>query len=313
MSFSGTRPGPRERRGGRPAFVVSVLLHAGLAVAILSVPYRGGANRPARPPELDAVAVGSDDGDGLCLRAAPPGRKSLPPAEAPVLKTVTPRPADLPAAEAAAPTLFGTAGDPPPGGGGSAFASQAPVTPGGGGGGGTASFFQVAAQGQTIVYVIDHSMSMGRGGLAAARQELRASLDRLPETARFQVVVYNRSAEALRLDGTTGLVPATAANKQQAARLLEDLPADGGTDHGPALKLALALRPDVIFFLTDADDLRAEQVREVTRINRERNAGRTAIHAIELNVEHQGREEMPLHVLARENRGEYRAVRLENG
>jgi hypothetical protein len=38
------------------------------------------------------------------------------------------------------------------------------------------------------------------------------------------------------------------------------------------------------------------------------NAGRTVIHAIELSTANRDRNEMPLHVLARDNHGVYRAV-----
>jgi hypothetical protein len=175
------------------------------------------------------------------------------------------------------------------------------------------AFFQVAAQGQSIVYVIDRSASMGpNGGLAAAKRELLASVQQLPATARFQVIVYNRLAAALPLGGKTNLVPATEDNKGQMEVLLKDVVAEGGTEHGPALALALGLQPDVIFFLTDADDLTDQQVRVATQLNSRLNHGRTCIHAIELNTDNRAHEEMPLHVLARNNHGTYQAVSLQS-
>src|SRR5262249_23000898 len=152
---------------------------------------------------------------------------------------------------------------------------------------------------RTIVYVIDRSMSMGLGGaLATAKQELLASLERLPATARFQVIAYNRSAEPLLL-GSGGLEPATPEKKRRAASLIEGLDAVGGTEHVPALKRALALRPDVIYFLSDGDDLQAEQVRALTVFNR----GRSIIHAIELGHTRRTGENRSLQILARENHG----------
>jgi hypothetical protein len=49
-----------------------------------------------------------------------------------------------------------------------------------------------------------------------------------------------------------------------------------------------------------------DQVRIITRLNR----GRAAIHAIELTTANRDRDDMPLHILARDNRGQYRAVAL---
>jgi hypothetical protein len=159
-----------------------------------------------------------------------------------------------------------------------------------------------------VVYVVDRSGSMGaHGQLVVARHELQASLNRLAPEVRFQVVAYNRGAETL--GGTNELLPATEENKHRAVRFLESLAAEGGTDHGLALHRALLFQPDVIYFLTDADDLNSEQVHALTRLNH----GRAAIHAIELNGTNRDRADMPLHVLARENGGRYQAVVIDGG
>jgi hypothetical protein len=181
--------------------------------------------------------------------------------------------------------------------------------PGGpaGSGNGTAgpatTFFAVPAQGRSIVYVIDRSGSMGQDSrLDLARREVLASLARLPESARFQIIAYNSYVEMPR--GPRELLPATAENKERAARFLETLVAEGSTIHEKALDQALRLAPDVIYFLTDADDLKADEVRALTRLNR----GRAAIHAIELNTTNRDRKDMPMHALPKLNRGQYQAV-----
>lgn len=168
-----------------------------------------------------------------------------------------------------------------------------------------ARFFDVEAPGRTFVYVIDRSSSMGpSGGLRAAREQLLNSLQQLPSSARFQVIVYNRVAEPLLPDHPS-LLETTPENLQRVAERLSGLLAEGGTDHLPALRRALALRPDVIFFLTDADDLTNDLLRAVARLNPGRH---TIIHAIELNCLNRERADMPMHVLARENGGMYRGV-----
>jgi hypothetical protein len=172
---------------------------------------------------------------------------------------------------------------------------------------GTTSFFQIGTSGKAIVYVIDHSASMGQNNaLAAAKAELARSLCRLPASARFQVIAYNRTAQPLRINGRIDLVPATEANKHEAALLLDLLSAEGGTEHLPALRQALALRPEVIFFLTDAADLEPRQVRELTL----RNQGGSVIHAIELNRASCRRKGSVLQALAKDNGGVYRVIAL---
>jgi hypothetical protein len=170
------------------------------------------------------------------------------------------------------------------------------------------AFFQVPPQGQRIVYVIDRSSSMGEhGALDAARRELLASLGWLPATARFQVVFYNRTARPLILAGRTDLVAAGADNLHEVESALAALQPAGGTNHFEALKTALTLLPDVLFLVTDADDLTQKEVREVTAMNQ----GRAVIHAIELTTRSE-QGDGPLALLARGNGGTYRVVNPED-
>jgi hypothetical protein len=226
--------------------------------------------------------------------AAPPvvrERESAAPQVAPPLK----------ATSNDRPDSRGTDGQPMPLPGRVANASHEP------GGSASGAFFQIPVREQRLVFVIDRSASMGlNGAFAAARRELLACLDHLPPEAQFQVIAYNRGAETLRVQGQSGLLTASADHKQQARRLLEGLRAEGGTDHLAALKRALLLRPDAIFFLTDADDLTAAQVGELTRFNQ----GRTMIHTLELADTPRGQAPHPLQLLAAKNHGVYRSVDL---
>jgi hypothetical protein len=228
-------------------------------------------------------------------------QRPLPRRPAPQLPSVTPPPVVEPAAHgpSAAPAWV-------PGGVSKEEASSVPGEQGTGGNAAeTTAFFQVPAQGRSVVYVIDRSSSMGAGGrLALARRELLASLGRLRPPVCFQIIAYNRHPEALRVAGRVELLLATEENKQLAARFLAELVAEGSTEHGQALDQAVALRPDVIYFLTDADDLKREEVRALTQLNR----GRCTIHAIEMSTGNRDKLEMPMHVLARTNGGSYRAV-----
>jgi hypothetical protein len=166
------------------------------------------------------------------------------------------------------------------------------------------SLFPLPAKAASVVYVIDRSVSMGVGNkLEAACRELLVSLRHLPAGTRFQIIAYNNAAEPLFIEGRNDLLPADPAIIEQAARAVERLTASGPTDHVRALRRALALHPDVLFFLTDADDLPAEQIDFLTLCNRG-----TAIHAIELTRGRQPRSDGMLARLARANRGSFRRV-----
>lgn len=116
---------------------------------------------------------------------------------------------------------------------------------------------------QTVVYVLDCSGSMGASGkFDAARAALVSTLKVQPASVRFQVVVYTGTASPL-LAGSGSTLPATEANVRLAADALAKLDARGKSNHGGAVRAALAFRPDVILLLTDADDLGAAALKSV--------------------------------------------------
>jgi hypothetical protein len=175
------------------------------------------------------------------------------------------------------------------------------------GGSGKMSFFQVEASGQSIVYVVDCSASMGQeDGLARARGELLASLNQLSAATLFQVIPYNSRAEPLCINGRTELIPANAENKRAAALLIADLRAEGSTRHQQALHRALALRPDVIFLLTDGDALKADEIVALTRFN----AGKATVHTIGLKTASGSIATSALQMLANSNGGSFRSVTI---
>jgi hypothetical protein len=158
-----------------------------------------------------------------------------------------------------------------------------------------------------VVYVIDRSVSMGpSGGLVRAKQELLASLQGMPDQTQFQIIIFNRSVEMLSVGLTTGLLPATKENKQKAAEFLAPIQPEGGTLPVPALKRALAFRPEIIFFLTDGGDWTDRQVQEVISMNR----GHSVIHVVDFGGAVRDQLNGPLRVLANKNQGEYRAVSM---
>src|SRR5439155_23531032 len=104
-----------------------------------------------------------------------------------------------------------------------------------------------------------------QGAWAKGAAELRASLEQLPATARFQVICYSTGAAPL-VGRINELVPATPDNLRRAAAALDALEPLGSTRHRAGLTPALNLRPDVLYFLTDDDDL-GDDCSWATRIN----------------------------------------------
>lgn len=136
----------------------------------------------------------------------------------------------------------------------------------------TTSFFGLAASGTRFVYVIDRSASMAEPAgrpLAAARRELLASIDSLPESRQFHVIAYNDRLSVFAPGGQRGRPTfADDTGKRDVRRFVESVTADGGTRHFEAVAAALRLAPDTIFLLTDADeadDLTDDELRRLSR------------------------------------------------
>jgi hypothetical protein len=286
-------PAPRGPRlsPGWLAVGLSVGLHLLFALLIFCWPTQGWQT-PTAPLSIDCVSYGEEEETAPGGSQQPPAATPQPPPPAPESQDLT-RVVTVP--DEGPPTTAGPATE----GTGEGTGNQS--GPGGRG------FFQVTLQGQRIVYVIDRSSSMGEhGALEAACRELLTSLAHLPATARFQVVLYNRSASPLLLGGRTDLAAAGADSLRQVETALAALRPAGGTSHVSAIKTALTLLPDVLFLVTDADDLTQNEVRELTALNR----GRAVIHAVELTPRpEQG--DGPLALLAHGNGGTYRVVNPE--
>src|SRR5438046_486499 len=80
----------------------------------------------------------------------------------------------------------------------------------------------------------------------AACRELHESLQRLPATARFQIIIYSSQAHFL-LQRSRDFLEATPNVVREVGDALEALAAktpEGRTEHGPALRKAFLLRPD---------------------------------------------------------------------
>lgn len=172
-----------------------------------------------------------------------------------------------------------------------------------------ASFMGAQDKGSRIVFVIDCSGSMANGNaMRVAKAELVASLEQLDSGQQFQIVFYNEKTRLMmgrNRSDRPELLFATDINKRLARQYISSIPPEGGTIHVPALKQALDLGPEVIFFLTDAKEpqLTSKELADLEK----RNGGRTRIHTIEFGKDSllQNLDNF-LKKLARQNGGTYR-------
>lgn len=155
--------------------------------------------------------------------------------------------------------------------------------------------FGLAAEGETFVYVFDRSESMkstlsylSEGTtvfsitpLEAAKTELVRSLGDLDRSQRFHILFYNHQVWLFDPGrAAKRLVPATSENKRRASSFVASVYGQGGTRHVKPLEVALQMRPDVIFLLTDGeakDDPSDAQLAALRRLN----DGRTKINVIQ--------------------------------
>jgi hypothetical protein len=241
------------------AILASVLLH-GLVAAFLALAVRSRA--PTAPGSsridtgVDVVVRAFDLGpslDGRPLDPAPPSAAIAPEPSAPDSRTAQPVEigdtphAWVPPQSLSAETL--------------AIIARSVTSHSVAGSTISAHLLHAAMRpGQSIVYVLDCSGSMGEHGkLALARAALIATLRAQSENVRFQVIVYDGAARPL-IPGTS-CVPATSANIEVAVSKLALQLARGRSNHAEALLAAIRFNPDAILILTDIDGLNRDQSR----------------------------------------------------
>jgi len=160
-----------------------------------------------------------------------------------------------------------------------------------------ASFFGLRAQGQVFVFVVDCSGSMADADrLDRAKAELLRSVRALQAPQRFKVIFYNDRPVPM-----PGELPKSAdlASKVQLGRWLDYVEPGGGTDPRSALSMALALRPDAVFLLSDGA-FPEGTARDIAR----GNPKKVPIHCVDLAGGAGGDD---LRAIARDSGGQYAA------
>jgi uncharacterized protein with von Willebrand factor type A (vWA) domain len=168
----------------------------------------------------------------------------------------------------------------------------------GGAGGKGASFFGLEARGGKFVYVVDRSSSMRGDKLQDTKAELIRSVHSLTRTMEFFIIFYDSSFEPMP---ARGLVKATGSSKNKYLGWVEGINSRGGTEPEQAMLMALSLKPDAIWLLSDGQfSHRACNVIRAANPN-----ARIQIHTIAF---HSARGQSVLQRIAEENGGHYRFV-----
>lgn len=315
-------PTPAERLPGWPAWSTSLLLHLVLAALTVGLLQDRDPRRAGDQPDRHAGIVFADE--VLPRPTAEDAPASEPADRAPAAAAIHPEPQavslpDAPIAASPSPPTTPPATQregsraavdlPRPAG--AAVATDAATgrrsaATGGGSrhisGKTTVELFGLKGTGVKFVYLFDRSDSMQGAPIRALQHELVQSLQSLKGVHRFHIIFFNHRVSVW--DGGGQRVSfATDANKRAAAQFVHSIAATGGTYRWDALRRALALQPDVVFFLTDTDNLMAaEQVNEA--IDRAQSAGIT-IQSIEFGVGAGGQRHNFLKELAHKTGGQY--------
>jgi hypothetical protein len=293
-----------------PAWLFSIVFHGGMIVLLgltIQQSPRGAADEPGRPA---GIVLKRTSAKGDLYEGAEQNSQSAP------MSDVT-APELLPSLsrELANANLANALSTQPAAGPGSTGEAEQPnarqLTSGngrrgmaGGSGDVRVSVFGVQGTGSKFVYAFDRSSSMEGPPLAAAKRQLIESLRSLKSMHQFHIIFFNTETRSFDIaEGSRRIAFATDRNKQLATNFVGGITADGGTDRLGALREAIGFAPDVIFFLTDADDpMSASELAEIARTN---SRARAAICVIEFGRRNAPPQSNFLTELARQSGGQY--------
>jgi len=182
-----------------------------------------------------------------------------------------------------------------------------------GGGGGkdgsstkaSTDFFGIGGYGKSFVYVVDASDSMNdRNKFQRARYELLRSIEQLGSEQRYYVIFFNERAYPMDADAP---VKGSDENVRKTTEWVNQVQPTGGTNPLPALLLAISMRPDAIYFLSDGqfDPATIQIVRSENRQNLRKNIRMIPIHTIAF---YDRIAEGLMRTIARNSNGEYQFV-----
>lgn len=187
-------------------------------------------------------------------------------------------------------------------------------------------FFGREIASRRIVFVMDVSGSMQLGEpsrLRRVQQELKRCVDRLPETARFNIIAFNSKVFIWQKH----LLRANKKNKRRAKKFVDSFIAEGQTHTDEALQAAFAVKDvDNIILLSDGAPYKLEHgetisvkfiqgiIKWVRKENRFRKVRIDTFGFEEVLKEEDGKILLDfLKSLAKENGGVFTSVKLGDG
>ncbi|MDG2129302.1 MAG: VWA domain-containing protein [Fuerstiella sp.] len=146
----------------------------------------------------------------------------------------------------------------------------------GGSGSGGEGLFGGVRDGDSFAYVVDASGSMSGERMTRVLEELKTSVNSLEEHHQFFVVFFNKHTYAMMWPKIEKrLVSASQRNKDRVLGWAFQVQPQEVTEPQRALRMALDLKPDVLFFLTDGN-IPEQSLRLVRKYRRDR----TSVHTI---------------------------------
>jgi len=290
----------RETRQAVAAWAASLAIHIVLILVLATVSWSAGLRPQPPQPQVRIIAdddVGMDSPPEVVAPSQPTVELSQPVKLAgPVQLSAVPKLTESAPSAPIEPLIgldLAAGADAAKAGG-----NWAQLAAGGDAGHGAAEFFGLRATGGKFVFVIDKSGSMKGDRLDAAKKELFRSVIRLGEKMQYLIIFYDDQFHTMP---ARKLIRATRLNKRESLGWVGSVKGDGGTRPLEAMRLALSLRPDAVWLLSDGE-FPEDYADEIHAANPE---SRTVIHTIAF----QSRSgEAVLRRIARENGGQFRFV-----
>lgn len=185
--------------------------------------------------------------------------------------------------------------------------------PGGAGTGPKVGFMGASGNATRIVFLCDASGTMVVS-FPMLRQELYRTLEKLQPIQFFNVIFFHGNADGSSASESiegfpSSLVAATADNKSKAYAWIKGYGPEGSTDPFPAIEKAFAMKPQLLFVLTDGFD-NVSSYEAVRAAFKKANAdGQVKVNTILLQTTADPDLEDILKKIAEDNGGRYRAVK----
>jgi hypothetical protein len=168
-------------------------------------------------------------------------------------------------------------------------------------------FMGTEGNGKTIVYLCDASGSM-LSVFGTLKDKLKDSVNDLDPGQEFNVIFYSDTDSEVIVLFKDSPKPANKDNKKAAMDFINDAVSTGGTQPLPAIKAALAQKPDLIYLLTDGFDQIAN-FDDVTGAFKDGNPdGKMRVNCIFLKSDEDPKLEEALKKIAKDSQGEFKKI-----